>query len=149
VRDLMSPHPDSLLAASLHGRATRLKSRPGFTLIEVMVAMMVLVVGVLALAATAGVVTKQMASGSRQSTAAVIAQARFDSLTSLACKTLSPPGGAVASGTVQHLNGMVKEKWSVADGTNVKALTDTIWVYGRKDAGQTYLLYYSLIPCRD
>jgi Tfp pilus assembly protein PilV len=54
--------------------AARLRARDGFTIVEIIVAIMILSVGVLGLAATAAVVQKQMASGERQAAAAAIAR---------------------------------------------------------------------------
>ena len=76
--------------------ATALANRDGFTIVEIIVAIMVLSVGVLGLAATAAVVQKQMGSGERQAAAAAIAQSRFDKLTSVNCAT------AVASPEYTH-----------------------------------------------
>jgi type IV pilus assembly protein PilV len=118
--------------------------RAGFTIIEVIVATMILSVGVLALAGTAAVVTKQMASGSRQTVASTIAQARFDSLSSVQCSNLAA-GGATTSGTATFRNGHVTETWQVTDGNDVKNIQDKVYVYGLRDT----LVYTSLIPCRD
>lgn len=119
-------------------------NRAGFTIIEVIVATMILSVGVLALAGTAAVVTKQMASGSRQTVASTIAQARFDSLSSVQCSNLAA-GGATTSGTATFRNGHVTETWQVTDGNDVKNIQDKVYVYGLRDT----LVYTSLIPCRD
>ena len=120
------------------------RGRAGFTVIEVIVAILILTIGVLALAGTAAVVTKQMASGSRQTVASTIAQARFDSLASVDCTQLAA-GGATNTGVVAYRSGQVTETWTVTDGNDVKNVTDKVYVYGLLDT----LVYTSLIPCRD
>jgi type IV pilus assembly protein PilV len=120
------------------------RDRAGFTIVEVIVAILILTIGVLALAATAAVVTKQMARGNRQTVASTIAQARFDSLTSVDCTKLAA-AGATNTGTVEYRKGQVSETWAVTDGNDVKTITDKVYVYGLRDT----LVYTSLIPCRD
>ena len=119
---------------SLHRRA-------GLTIVEIIVAILILAVGVLGLASTAAVVQKQMSSGERQSAAATIAQGRFDALTSVNCKTLTV---ANTKGTQSHRGGQVREAWFVTDLPNVKQITDTIKITGMKKP----LVYTTSIPCR-
>ena len=120
------------------------RDRAGFTVIEVIVAILILTIGVLALASTAAVVTKQMARGNRQTVASTIAQARFDSLSSVQCSTLAA-AGATTTGTSTFRKGQVTETWTVTDGNDVKNIVDKVYVYGLRDT----LVYTSLIPCRD
>ena len=120
-------------------RAALRSLRAGFTVVEIVVAIMVLSVGVLGLAATAAVVQKQMASGERQAAAAAIAQSRFDRLTSVNCKSADLVGG-----TKDWRKGHVKETWTVAQVGNVKQITETITITGYKNP----LVYTTYIPCR-
>ena len=120
--------------------AARLRAREGFTIVEIIVAIMVLSVGVLGLAATAAVVQKQMAAGERQAAAAAIAQSRFDMLTSINCKSANLVGG-----TQSWRNGHVKETWTVTAGSNVKQIQETIKMTGYKND----LVYTTFIPCRN
>ena len=113
--------------------------RAGFTVVEVVVAIMVLSVGVLGLAATAAVVQKQMASGERQAAAAAIAQSRFDRITSVNCKT-----NFTSPDSLLWRKGHVKEKWTVTQVGNVKQITETITMTGYKNP----LVYTTYIPCR-
>lgn len=126
--------------ASPAARRARLSAREGFTIVEIIVAIMVLSVGVLGLAATAAVVQKQMASGERQAAAAAIAQSRFDKLTSINCKSANLVGG-----TQTWRNGHVKETWTVTAGDNVKLIQETIQMTGYKNN----LVYTTYIPCRN
>ena len=129
---------------SAGSNASASRDRAGFTVIEVIVAILVLTIGVLALAGTAAVVTKQMATGNRQTVASTIAQARFDSLASVGCTQLAA-AGATNTGVVEYRKGQVSETWTVTDGNDVKNIEDKVYVYGLRDT----LVYTSLIPCRD
>lgn len=121
----------------------RLRARDGFTIVEIIVAIMVLAIGVLGLASTAAVVQRQMQAGERQSVAATIAQARFDQLTSLNCVSMAASAGA--NGTQTWRKGQITETWSVVDGNNLKQITETITITGLKDP----LVYTTYIPCRN
>ena len=78
--------------------------RSGFTLMELMVALVILSVGILGLAASSGIVMRMIGGGTHQTVAANVAQARFESLRSLSCGRIT--GGSASSRNVQ-------EVWSV------------------------------------
>lgn len=120
---------------------SRPKARAGFTIIEVMVAMIILTVGLLGLASTSGFVAKQMGRGSYQSVAASIAQSRFDSLASVACPNL-PASGSVRRTSTQR---SVTETYTISDSNDTKFVIDSISFPGRTRA----LEYRSYISCRD
>lgn len=117
------------------------RRRTGLTLVEILIAIMMIAIGVIGLLGSSAAVARQMGGGVRQTVAASIAQSRMDSLTSLSCATLANAG--VATGT--SLNRGVRETWSVTDGRNIKTIAVTITIPRR-----TYpLLYSTVIPCRD
>ena len=60
----------------------------GFTIVEVIVAIMILSVGLLALASSAAVATRMISQGQRYSEASVMANERFEILRSLPCDSL-------------------------------------------------------------
>jgi type IV pilus assembly protein PilV len=124
----------------LRGRR-RPRARDGFTLIEVIAAILLLSIGLLAIAGLGIVAAKTTRRGSTQTLASAIAQSRFDSLASLPCRTLAVSGPTVGSASVRG----VEERWRVVDGYNVKRLTDSLTVPGRATA----LVYQSVIPCRE
>ena len=132
-------------AADVRLRARRRSARgprSGFTLVEVIAAIMLLAIGLLAIAGLGVVASKTTRRGAGQTMAAAMAQSRFDSLASVPCATLAV-GSTVTRG-VSTVRG-VRESWVVTDGWNVKRLADTLTVPGRANP----LVYVSVIPCRE
>lgn len=117
-----------------HARATR----RGFTIIEVLVSCVMLLVAVTALLGSSGAVAREMGGGSAQTLAATMAQARLDSLSSLGCAQLQISNGS------RTFRG-VGEVWSVTDGRNIKTLDVRITVPRRTSE----LRYRMVVPCRD
>lgn len=115
--------------------------RTGFTLVELVAAVLLLTVGLLAIAGLGIAAAKTTRRGAVQTLASAVAQSRFDSLSSLPCNTLAASGPTTGSATTRD----VVERWRVVDGYNVKRLTDSITVPGRAGA----LVYQSVIPCRE
>ena len=113
--------------------------RPGFTLVELIVAVIILTVGVLGLASTAGVVARQMSGGAQQTLAANVAQTRFERLRAVNCASLPVPskGTETARG--------ITEVWTVEPGNSANpsvqmlVLTDTVrYRAGRKLATRAF-----------
>jgi prepilin-type N-terminal cleavage/methylation domain-containing protein len=84
-------------------RARRAR-RAGFTIMELIVAIVILSIGLLGLAATSGIVMRLIGGGSHQTVAANVALARFEQLRSLSCGRMT--GGSA-------INRNVREAWSV------------------------------------
>jgi len=118
------------------------RSRRGASLVELIVAMLLLSVGLFSVLGTSGSVSRTLGGGMRQTVAASIAQARIDSLTSIGCQSLTP-GGSTSSGSGASRG--IEEKWSVVDGRNVKRINVALTVPGRSSP----ILYETIIPCRD
>ena len=117
-------------------------ARRGFTLVELVVAIILLSIGILGLASTAGYVTRQMAGSSVQTIAASVAQNRVDSLTSIGCSRLVTPmsGSATTRG--------ITETWAVKDTLmNVKKISLVMTVPLRRGSPKT-ITYTTFIPCR-
>ena len=121
------------------GRVKR--SARGFTIIEMIVAIILLAVGMLGLAGFTLVTSTQMKGAKLQETAALVVQSRLDSLSSVTCTALASAG--TQSGTATTLG--VTEKWAVVDGNDIKSIYDTVSFSTRKNK----LVYKSIIPCRD
>ena len=106
--------------------------------------MIMLVVAVGGLVSTSASVTQQIGSGMAQTLAASIAQARLDSLSSLACQELAT---SAASGSVDHEG--VQESWTVADGRNIKTIAVNVTIAPRGPMHVVPLRYQTIVPCRD
>lgn len=115
------------------------RQRRGVTLVEILVAMIVLVIGLAGVMGSATAVETQMGGGVRETVAAALAQARLDSLASLSCAQL--PGGLSGYSTTRG----VTESWRVVDGRNIKTLSVTLTL-PRRTARP---VYSTVIPCRD
>jgi Tfp pilus assembly protein PilV len=117
------------------------RPRKGLSIIEVIVAMIILTFGLLGMAGFSMTLTKQFKASTKQETAALMVQSRIDSIASIRCQNLAPSG--TQSGTITTLG--VTEKWYIADGNDIKTLTDTVTFSPRVKP----LVYRSIIPCRD
>ena len=111
------------------------------TIIEVIVAMMILTFGLLGMAGFSMTLTKQFKASTKQETAALMVQSRIDSVASIRCQALAPSGPQ--TGTLTSLG--VTEKWVISDGNDIKILIDTVIFAPRT----RHLVYRSIIPCRD
>jgi prepilin-type N-terminal cleavage/methylation domain-containing protein len=93
-------------------------ARNGFTVIEVIIAIMILSVGIIALVSTAAMATRMMGQGQRYTEAAQMANRRFEILRSVSCDSLA--GGTATSGNFT-------ERWSItAVGTGGQRLNVAI-----------------------
>jgi prepilin-type N-terminal cleavage/methylation domain-containing protein len=107
----------------------------GFTLVEAMVAIVVLAVGVLGLAGSAAFMTRQMSGGKRLERANVIARSRVEGLSAQDCTKLSN-GTANASG--------ISEQWTVAPVTGAVTVTEQVTFAGERGArSKTYVTMLS------
>src|SRR5919108_3274220 len=82
-----------------------LRPHHGFTLLEVLVALVILGIGILGLASSAALVSRLVGDGSRLTLAATVATARVEHLRVLGCN------GAAAGSTVTR---GIEEQWTVA-----------------------------------
>lgn len=87
-------------------------NRSGFTIVEVVVAMLVLSVGLLGLAASAGAATKMIAQGNRYTEASTLANERFEILSTERCPT-------VATGS--ETRGAYSLSWTVVSAAGGRA----------------------------
>jgi type IV pilus assembly protein PilV len=115
--------------------------RAGLTIIEVVIAIIVLSVGLLALAGLGASASRTIRGGRDQTLAAAVAQSRFDSLASVPGAQLAVAAPTVGAAETRG----VRERWVVTDDRNLKRVADTVRVPGRTRP----LVYISVIPCRD
>ena len=108
----------------------------GFTLVELMVAMIIFVIGLLALASTTAVTTRHMGGGAQMARAASAAQTRFERLRAEACETITD-GSDESRG--------IAEKWTVT--TMPRAVEVTLVVSFDTNRGSREHEYKTIIPC--
>jgi prepilin-type N-terminal cleavage/methylation domain-containing protein len=81
-----------------HRARGRLRRRRGFTIIEVLVAVTVLVVGLLALVGTGALATKMLSRGNRSNRGAFFAQQQLETLRATPCQLLANGSATRAGG---------------------------------------------------
>ena len=109
---------------------TSKRARHGFTLVELIIAIVILVVGVLGLASTAAVVMKQITASSMQTRAAMTAQSRLERLRSIPCAQMAA-GTATSNG--------VTETWRVTVNARTATLVDVVtWAERRVNRSVTF-----------
>lgn len=114
------------------------RTRRGTTLVEVLVALVMIVVGVLAVAGVAPVFARLQRKGNGFTQGAVAAQSRFDSLAAVPCKSI--PLNVTTVATARG----VQERWVATLGFQIINVTDSVRVPGiKRPVG-----YLSIIPCR-
>jgi prepilin-type N-terminal cleavage/methylation domain-containing protein len=124
-------------------RTQRRQARAGFTLVELMVAIMVMAVGVLGLAGTAVAVARLAGGATQQTIAANVAATRFEQLRSSPC-------GVITSGSATTRG--VSEKWAVtaagtAFGVSTFDIVDTVWFTTRNGRTPMRQVYRSYVRC--
>ncbi len=112
-------------------------ARRGFTLVELMVAIVLLSVGVLGLASTSVMVTRMVGNGARYTIVGHVAQARFEALRAVDCTTLA--GGSATA------RGGIMEAWSVVQQPRAVVVTDSL-SYTIRGVAKSQV-YQSMIPC--
>lgn len=111
--------------------------RAGFTMVELLVAMMVFGIGVLGLAATTATVARLMGSASRQSMAAAVAQSRIEKLRGMPCAALTS-----GSETVRG----VTSTWTVTAVTRGVNITETVTFPTARGTTRTRV-YMTAVAC--
>lgn len=117
----------------------RRKPQAGFTVIEVLVALLILTVGILALMSAGATSTIMLRDGRLRTMASTLAASRLDSLRLVAGST-SPTCTALASGSAGSLYGSLygAETWTVAGAGRSRTVTETVNLsHGRRQLGMT------------
>ena len=96
---------------------TSKRARRGFTLVELIIAIVILVVGVLGLASTAAVVMQQITASSMQTRAAMMGQSRLERLRSFPCANMTA-GTATSNG--------ITETWRVTLNARTATLVNVV-----------------------
>ena len=111
--------------------------RAGFTIVELLVAMMVFAIGVLGLAATTATVARLMGSASRQSMAAALAQSRIEKLRGVPCASI-----ASGSDTVRGIT----STWTATAVTRGVNITETV-SFPLAGGGTRTRVYMTTVVC--
>lgn len=110
----------------------------GFSLIEMMVALVILTVGVLGLAASARVVTQMTGSGGRYGSASSVAASRFEQLRAGECTD-------IANGSAT--TGRYAETWTVTTTGQLRVVILTItYNDGTSSRSTSYSTSVSCVP---
>jgi len=124
--------------------ARRLRARRGFTIIEALVAIVMLTAGALALVGSSAVVIRTMNLGQRQARAANLASARIERLRAFnTCAEM-------VSGSATYGTNM-SESWTTAanpgqnNGTTSREVTHTVRFWGRTKVDSVRTITY--LPC--
>lgn len=119
------------------------RNASGFTLVEVLVAVIILSVGILALASGSGSVFRMLGAGKRATQAAAIASQRLEALRRQANAT-NPRCSAIVGGSATR-PGNVTETWTVT-GTGTSR-TVQVWVRYPTSRGTTADTLFTTLPC--
>ena len=126
-------------------------NRGGFTIVEVLVAVLVLSIGIVGLAASSGMVTRMVGRGKTSTFAAQVAARRLERLRALAASTASPCTAAgFASGTksTPDAGEYVTERWVVAAGVTSATRKVSVYVTYKTPRGGTRTDTVStIVPC--
>jgi prepilin-type N-terminal cleavage/methylation domain-containing protein len=102
------------------------RSTAGFTLVEVLIAVMMLGVGIVALAGSSALVTRMIGRGQMATRASQVAARRLETLRLVAYST-TPKCTAIANGNAINLNG-VSESWVITPNITPNGSSRTITV---------------------
>jgi Tfp pilus assembly protein PilE len=122
-------------------RTPRLRARRGVTLVELIVAVTILMLGLLSIVGISASISRSLGQSRQDALAANAAQSRFEQLSGTACTSLT-------LGTVVEATGRnITERYVVTDaGNNTRLLSDTVsWVTNRNTRRAAF---QTLIPCR-
>ena len=113
-------------------------ARAGFTIVELIVAIIILTIGVLGLAGSAAVVTRQLGTGNQLTIAAAVAQTRFETLAAQDCA--NAVGGPV-------ITRGITENWAVTGSGQTRVIRDSLsYIVAKR--GARFVIHESVIQCR-
>ena len=119
-----------------HAPQAPCRRRSGLTMVELMVALVIIGVGLLALSGSATLVTRLMGGGTRQALAATFAQSKIEELRSSPCATLAS-GSSTARG--------ITTRWTISSITRGKDVVITVqYPMTRGTRSQSFR---TVVPC--
>ena len=95
------------------------RNERGFTIAEVLVAVVMLTVGVMAMVGSSAAVTRMVGRGRNDTMVGQIATSRIERLRQIAASTATPctSGQWTTDSTTQGTNGRIRERWEIVDNT--------------------------------
>lgn len=120
-------------------RSRRSRPRRGFTLIEMIIAIIVMSIGIMGLAGTASYVAQQVGGGGAQTVAAAIATQVSDSLSARRCSALVAGSKTKRGVTIS---------WTIADSSRTKWVTEQVQYKPKRGATKT-INYITVVQCPD
>jgi type IV pilus modification protein PilV len=111
----------------------------GFTIVEVIIAMIVLTVGLLGLVSTAALTTRMISQGQRYSEAAALANQQFEILRATPCASMANGSNSV---------GQVQVAWTVVAIQSNRARQSTVTVTSSTGRGTRTDQFQTIIYCR-
>ena len=124
-------------ASRTQRRAPARQPRRGVSLVEILIASLMMTVAVMGLLGASNNVSRQMGAGRRQMMAASAAQRRLDSLQSLSCAALT------AAGSGSGMSHGIRELWSVSGSGATRTVTLDLTV---PRVARAYR-YTTIVPC--
>jgi type IV pilus modification protein PilV len=117
------------------------RNRRGFTIVETLVAVIILSIGVLALASTVGGITRMMSSGQQKTRAATVAASILDSLRNKAYSSIPKCSGLINGSKTTGLYGsMYASTWTISGaGTSRDVRIEVSYRVGPRAQGDTLL----------
>lgn len=117
---------------------TRTARREGFTIVEVLIAIIMLSIGILALASTTGGITRMMSNGQRKTRSYTVATSLVDSLRNQAKQSCAGMVGGTSSNPVG-----ITKTWTVSNSGSTNTPHDirvvTAYRVGTRTLGDTLL----------
>lgn len=127
---------------NIHRRIARVRRvRRGVSLVELLVAMTLITIGLLAIVGVSATVSRSLGESRSDNTAAITAQSRFEQLAGTACTSFTL--GTVTEVTVRGIT----ERYRITDaGNNTRAIIDSVSWQTRE--GTRRQAFTTLLPCR-
>jgi prepilin-type N-terminal cleavage/methylation domain-containing protein len=117
------------------------RDRRGFTIVETLVAVIILSIGVLALASTVGGITRMMSSGQQKTRAGTVAVSILDSLRTKAYSSIPKCSGLINGSQTTGLYGSrYASSWTISGaGTSRDVRIEVSYRVGPRVQGDTLL----------
>jgi prepilin-type N-terminal cleavage/methylation domain-containing protein len=124
-----------------HHRVSAARERKGVTLVELIVAMTILTIGLLAIVGVSGSVARGLGEARSDNLAAILAESRFEKIAGTSCASMT-----LGTATSETTRG-VTESYTITDaGNNTRSIVDVVTWNTRRGTRQA--TFSTLLPCR-